>query len=239
MTRGSRGFGSPALFDRSHAVLLAGRLLCSATRRPPAMPTASGAVELVMLEQQGAGVPAAPHGRHPPSPRPRHPRPLRRRLPAPARRAGDPPTRHCPCRPPPPGVSPRAPPACPPRHPAGAARAAEAPQIKLGGNSDTNAIVIGGPQRDPGQRRCEVPQPGAGLSAGGGAPRRAGCGDPADPCLAGGSAVRRGHRGELRVHVLLDRAARDAVLGWHFVPAVQDGQPIPFEMTLRVVFNLE
>ena len=39
--------------------------------------------------------------------------------------------------------------------------------------------------------------------------------------------------------VLLDRAARDAVMGWHFLPAVQDGQPIPFDMTFRVVFQLD
>jgi protein TonB len=39
--------------------------------------------------------------------------------------------------------------------------------------------------------------------------------------------------------VLLDRAARDTVMGWHFLPAVQDGQPIPFEMPMRVVFQLD
>jgi protein TonB len=38
---------------------------------------------------------------------------------------------------------------------------------------------------------------------------------------------------------LLDRAARDAVERWHFLPAVKDGVPIPFDMTLRVVFRLE
>lgn len=37
---------------------------------------------------------------------------------------------------------------------------------------------------------------------------------------------------------LLDRAARDAVLKWRFVPAVKDGQPIPFDMPFRVVFEL-
>ena len=37
----------------------------------------------------------------------------------------------------------------------------------------------------------------------------------------------------------LDSAARDAVMGWHFLPAVRDGQPIPFDMQLRVVFHLE
>ena len=36
----------------------------------------------------------------------------------------------------------------------------------------------------------------------------------------------------------LDNAARDAVMGWHFLPAVRDGQAIPFEMQLRVVFHL-
>ena len=38
---------------------------------------------------------------------------------------------------------------------------------------------------------------------------------------------------------LLDRAARDAVLRWHFLPAVRDGQPIAFDMALRVVFHLD
>jgi protein TonB len=37
----------------------------------------------------------------------------------------------------------------------------------------------------------------------------------------------------------LDRAARDAVTAWHFLPAVKDGEPIPFDMTLRVSFQLE
>lgn len=39
-------------------------------------------------------------------------------------------------------------------------------------------------------------------------------------------------------YALLDGAARDAVLGWHFLPAVKDGRPIPFEMTMGVVFQL-
>ena len=39
--------------------------------------------------------------------------------------------------------------------------------------------------------------------------------------------------------VLLDRTARDTVMGWHFLPAVQDGQPIPFDMKFRVVFHLD
>jgi protein TonB len=38
---------------------------------------------------------------------------------------------------------------------------------------------------------------------------------------------------------LLDRAARDAVATWRFVPAVRDGQPIPSAMSLRVVFQLD
>jgi len=38
---------------------------------------------------------------------------------------------------------------------------------------------------------------------------------------------------------LLDRAARDAVTTWRFVPAVRDGQPIPSRMPMRVVFQLD
>ncbi len=37
---------------------------------------------------------------------------------------------------------------------------------------------------------------------------------------------------------LLDRAARSAVETWRFVPAVENGQPIPSTMTLRIAFEL-
>ena len=36
----------------------------------------------------------------------------------------------------------------------------------------------------------------------------------------------------------LDRAARDAVATWRFLPAVEGGRPIAFEMLFRVVFHL-
>jgi periplasmic protein TonB len=38
---------------------------------------------------------------------------------------------------------------------------------------------------------------------------------------------------------LLDRAARDAVATWRFLPAVRDGQPIASSMSVRVVFQLD
>jgi protein TonB len=37
----------------------------------------------------------------------------------------------------------------------------------------------------------------------------------------------------------LDQAASDAVSSWHFLPAVKDGKPIPFDMPLRIVFHLD
>ena len=37
----------------------------------------------------------------------------------------------------------------------------------------------------------------------------------------------------------LDRAARDAVTTWRFVPAVRDGQPVASTMSMRVVFQLD
>ena len=36
----------------------------------------------------------------------------------------------------------------------------------------------------------------------------------------------------------LDKAARDAVETWHFTPAVRDGEPVPFDVSMRIVFSL-
>ena len=36
---------------------------------------------------------------------------------------------------------------------------------------------------------------------------------------------------------LLDRAARDAVKTWRFLPAFQDGRPVPSDLTMRFVFD--
>ena len=38
-------------------------------------------------------------------------------------------------------------------------------------------------------------------------------------------------------YVLLDRAARDAVTRWRFLPAVKDGQPVASDMTMGFVFD--
>jgi protein TonB len=38
-------------------------------------------------------------------------------------------------------------------------------------------------------------------------------------------------------YVLLDRAARDAVMRWRFLPAVKDGQPVAADMTMGFVFD--
>jgi protein TonB len=37
----------------------------------------------------------------------------------------------------------------------------------------------------------------------------------------------------------LDRAAGDAVLTWHFLPSVKDGQPVPADVPMRFVFALD
>ena len=115
---------------------------------------------------------------------------------------------------------------------------APAPQFSLGGiASDTNALVTGDlmvpPGADPTYRNRKPNYPP--------------------------EAARRGEHGAvlLLVHVnpdglvsgvdiaqssgfrLLDQSARDTVLGWHFLPAVTGGRPIPFDMKLRIVFNLD
>ncbi len=40
-------------------------------------------------------------------------------------------------------------------------------------------------------------------------------------------------------YAALDRAARDAVLTWHFLPSVKDGQPVPDDVTARFDFALD
>ena len=81
------------------------------------------------------------------------------------------------------------------------------------------------PQRDTGRRRCHVPQH-ASRSI-----RLRRCVTPnrercaADPRLPGGAGQRR-RCVESSGYRSLDRAARDAVTAWHFLPAVKDGEPI-------------
>ncbi len=119
--------------------------------------------------------------------------------------------------------------------PAPASRSA--PEFSLGGvASDTNALVTGEllapPSADPKFHNRKPSYPD--------------------------EAARRGEQGAvvLMIHVspdglvrgvdiaqssgfrLLDRAAREAVQTWHFLPAVRDGQPVPFDMPMRIVFDL-
>jgi len=127
------------------------------------------------------------------------------------------------------------PPPAPQPEPAPASKPAL--QFSLGGiASDTNALVTGAmllpPTADPRYRNRKPDYPL--------------------------EAVHRGERGavvllihvtpgghvagvditETSGYVLLDRAAREAALSWRFLPALRDGEPVPFEMPLRVVFDL-
>lgn len=40
-------------------------------------------------------------------------------------------------------------------------------------------------------------------------------------------------------YAALDRAARDAVLTWHFLPSVKGGQPVPADVPMRFIFALD
>jgi protein TonB len=229
------------LFSLSlHAAVFAGLLLWF-HHAPPAetSPPVPGAVELVMLEQQGNGAATAPPATAAPS------------EPAPSAAVPTPPSEPAPPDVPPPDAEtadealplpPVPPPAAPPIAPQQPSppvrRAEEAPEINLSGNdSETNAIVTG-PDVIP-----------ASLDA------KSRNREPVYPL----EAMRRAQQGAvtLVIHIspaglpagvdvaqssgfmLLDRAARDAVWGWHFLPAVQDGRPIPSDMKMRVVFQLD
>lgn len=182
-------------------------------------------VALVLKERKGAGRPR-------PVPPPRPPArtaPARTRIatpmPHPPLRAPRGPAPSAAASPPPPALP--APPAARPRF-----------QLNLGGsNAETNAIVHGNQvvpaKPDARFRNLEPVYPPA--------------------------AVARGEQGTvvLLVHVgpdgrpsevdivrssgfaQLDQAARRAVSRWHFLPAISQGEPVPAEMSLRVVFSLD
>jgi protein TonB len=115
--------------------------------------------------------------------------------------------------------------------------AQEAPKINIGGtDSDTNAIAIG-PDLIPASVDSKYRNK--------------------DPIYPREAALRAEHGSvTLLIHVspqgladgvdiaessgfpMLDKAAHDAVANWHFLPAIKDGKPIPFDMPLRVVFSL-
>lgn len=121
-----------------------------------------------------------------------------------------------------------------------AERSQEAPQITIGGNdSDTNTIVTSfGPYVIPATVDAKYHNR-----------------NPIYPA----AAARLAEEGAviLLIHVSpeglpssvdiqessgypdLDRSASDAVSSWHFLPAVKDGKPIPFDMPLRIVFHLD
>jgi protein TonB len=221
----------PVLVSLSlHAALLLVVILWFSHSAPPAKaPGNEGAVELVLVEHKGSGPPAAPVTPTPPAPvQEKHDQPEAPPSPPVSAEAA---------------AEPVSPPA-PPRTDLAVERTSralqplrQAPQISLGGNDETNAIALGPhviPASVDSKYRNREPD------------------YPPD-------AARRAQQGTviLLIHVspdglptgvdveqtsgfiLLDRAARDAVLAWHFLPAVRDGKPIAFDMALRVVFHLE
>ena len=216
-----------------HGAVLAGLLLsfrhALPVREPPDQ---EAAVELVMIENKGANVATTA----PPQPSPEVTVPTPPPPPPPDKAEA---AEAVPPVPPPP--PPAAAPPSPPRPPIASPpvpRAQEAPQISLGGtDSDTDAIATG-PNLIPASVDTKFHN--------------------RDPIYPAEAAI-RGERGAvtLLIHVspeglasdvdiaqssgyaALDRSARDAVLKWHFLPAVKDGRPIEFEMPLRVVFRLD
>ena len=137
-----------------------------------------------------------------------------------------------PPRPPSPMVAAVPPAAAPPAPDADAA-----PHINLGGTDSLSNVLVKGDQIIPAGPDSKVHNK-----------------EPVYPL----EAARRGEQGLviLLVHVTpdgtvagidiarssgfsrLDRAARDAVTTWKFVPAVQNGQPIPSSIPLRIMFDL-
>jgi len=209
-----------------HAALLALVVFWHRPRPSEQAPESPGAIELVMLEQRGSGPTTLPQDAAPPvaaSPMP----------PPPPDDATAEPLPQPPSGPQAAGVPAETPAPVPPE-----ARPQDALQINIGGtDSETNAIVSG-PGVIPARLDAKFRNRG-----------------PIYPQ----TAVNRAEQGAviLLIHVspeglatsvdiaqssgyaLLDNAARDAAMGWRFVPAVTDGQAVPFDMPFKFVFQLQ
>lgn len=236
-SRSSSPIGWAGVSAALHALVIAAILLRLGETMPAEAP-AEPSIELRLIETEGAG-PAAPTSPTPPA-RPSKPAP-----------APSPPVAQAPApsipREPAPEPLPLPPPAPPSPHvPTPTARAApptpvaappRPPEVNLGGgDSLTNALASG---RDVLPARVDQHWHNR---------------EPIYPV----AAAQRGEHGAvlLNIHVgpdgavtdieiaessgflLLDRAAREAVEAWHFIPAVRNGQPIPSAMPLRVLFQL-
>jgi periplasmic protein TonB len=228
-----------------HAILLVGLLLWFRHAPLPVVsPQTEGTVELLLVEHRGSGRPVAPAEPAPPVAVQAPPVPP---VPAPPVSVQTPPDPPAPPAPPTPQAeaaemplttpAPPAPPRSQQGQPAVPRPPREAPRISLGGSDETDAIAFG-PHIVPASIDAKYHNR-----------------EPVYPA----DAARRSEQGAviLLIHVSpdglptgvdiaqtsgfasLDRAARDAVTTWHFLPAIKDGSPIAFDMALRVVFHLE
>jgi protein TonB len=224
-----------------HAALIAVLLLWTGRASVPAHgPQSDGAVELLLVEHRGSGSPVLVD----PTPPAAVQAPAAPAVPPPPASVQAPPAPPKPPSPPMPDalaaqdpVPTPAPPTASPTQPSYPPPQREAPQISLGGSDETDAIAFG-PHVIPARVDAKYHNR-----------------EPVYPA----DAARRAEQGAviMLIHVSeeglptavdieqtsgfasLDRAARDAVMTWHFLPGIRDGRPIAFEMALRVEFRLQ
>ena len=229
--RSSSPLGWAGVSALLHAAVLAAILLRLGVNMP-AEPPPVPSIELRLVETQGAGpaAPAPPAPATPPAPPPQP-------APASASVAQEPAPEALPLPPPAP-PSPQVPtPTARPMPPTRKAAPPSPPEVNLGGgDSLTNALASGPavlPARpDQHWRNREPVYPVAAAERGEhGAVVLLIHVDP-DGAVTGVEIA------ETSGFLLLDRAAREAVQTWHFLPAVRDGKPVPSAMPLRVLFQL-
>ena len=211
------------------AVLVAPDWLKSSPRKSPQPDAPLASVEFLLVQQEGFGPPAAADApakpeppappRPPPQPQPPQPQPPQPQPPeGPAAQAAFP-------QPPPP------PPATP------APKAPVAPQINLGGTDSLSSLIATGEQLIPAaidatfrNREPVYPREAARLGQGGLVVVRAhvapdGRAEAVDIEKSSG-------------YPLLDNAARDAILTWHFRSAIESGVPVRSTLSIAVEFAL-
>lgn len=197
-------------------------------------------IEFVMVQEKGFGKPVAPEAADHPAPEaPQAPSPKQEPPPPPE----DPEAEARPEPPPPPPPPPPAPPqqtqvtavaAAPPAP----QRADTAPEINLGGTDSLSSLIATGSQMIPVEidakfrnREPIYPNEAARLGQHG-------------LVVVQALVSPDGHAEAVEIarssgYPLLDRAARDAVITWHFRPAIEGGVPVQSTIPIAIDFTLK
>ena len=233
--------------------MVAPELFLAAPKKPTGADAPLPSLEFVVVQEKGFGQPAAPEASDKPAPEAPKAPPEKQEPPkrpeAKAEKPPEPPPPEDPEAEPEPQPPPDEPAPTPPKQaevtaapmpapmPKPAPQADHAPEINLGGTDSLSSLIASGSQIIPVEvdarfrnREPVYPNEAARLGQHG-------------LVVVQIHVAPDGHAEAVDIekssgHPILDRAARDAVITWHFRPAVEGGVPVPSTISVSIDFTL-